>query len=132
MNEKKITLWIRTDQPEAQLKLVTNETVFKEVTWLAHRELSDSLLLKIKALLDSANIGLQDLKSVCVFQGPGSFTGLRIGITVANTLAYSLGVPAVAVNETAWNSSEVTIPQESGPYVSPHYGSEANITAPRK
>lgn len=44
-------------------------------------------------LLQSHTLTLQDISAIQVVVGPGSFTGLRVGVAVANTLAYTLNIP---------------------------------------
>ncbi len=43
--------------------------------------------------LEQAGIDVQDIKEILVVNGPGSFTGVRIGVTIAKTLAYTLQIP---------------------------------------
>lgn len=54
---------------------------------------SQVLLPLISGLLKSQEINFKDLKGVEVKIGPGSFTGIRVGVSVANALAYTLGIP---------------------------------------
>ncbi len=58
---------------------------------------SKSLLGMIDALFDEAGINAKDLNAVCVGKGPGSFTGLRIGVGVAQGIAYGAHCPMVGV-----------------------------------
>lgn len=129
-------LAIRTDRPEAELYLLKNDsTVLDQFTWLANRELSDTLITEIEDLLTKNSKMLSDVSEIRVFKGPGSFTGLRIGITVANTLAYVLAVPVVGGEGKDWllgSQDNSTVHKKFGNVVIPYYGSEANITAPRK
>lgn len=69
-----------------------------------------------------------------VYKGPGSFTGLRIGITVFNTLAYANTWPIVGVTGDDWRQLGVKRLEnkENDEIVLPEYGGEANITTPRK
>ncbi len=57
---------------------------------------SQAVLPMIDALLQRNNASLKDITAIKVCTGPGSFTGLRVGIAIANTLGYLLRVP---VNE---------------------------------
>lgn len=54
---------------------------------------SQALLPLIEKLLKSQKLEFKDLKGIEVEIGPGSFTGLRIGVSVANALGFSLGIP---------------------------------------
>lgn len=54
---------------------------------------SQMLLPLIEKLLKSQKLEFKDLKRIEVEKGPGSFTGLRVGVSVANALGFALGVP---------------------------------------
>lgn len=56
------------------------------------------LLKKVDALFESAGISKTDLHAIVVSTGPGSFTGLRIGIAAAKGIAVALGIQIVSVN----------------------------------
>jgi len=128
-------LGLRTDKPLAELCLLRLDgTVASEYEWQAHRLLADTLLAKIKELLESQHIGFEQLEAVAVFKGPGSFTGLRIGVTVANALGYSLQKPVIGTAGDNWRQSAVDR-FKSGNFdaiVLPEYGAEAHITLPKK
>jgi len=55
------------------------------------------LLVKIDKILSQNQVKLDNLKAVIVNQGPGSFTGLRVGISTANALAYALKIPVIGI-----------------------------------
>ena len=59
---------------------------------------AEKLHLFFEEALQKAGITFQDLKAVAVSQGPGSYTGLRIGVSAAKGLAYSLNIPLIAVD----------------------------------
>ncbi len=58
---------------------------------------STRLLEMVREVLDEAGIGTGDLGAVAVLRGPGSFTGLRIGLATALGLYQALGIPATAL-----------------------------------
>jgi tRNA threonylcarbamoyladenosine biosynthesis protein TsaB len=62
---------------------------------------ADQLLPVIQLLLQGAGHSLADVQAIGVTRGPGSFTGVRIGVATAKSLAYSLGVRLVAVSTLA-------------------------------
>ena len=57
------------------------------------RSHGDLTMPMIKDILDSNKITVHDLKEVLVINGPGSFTGVRIGATIGKMLAYTLSIP---------------------------------------
>lgn len=126
-------LALRTDKPEAELYLYDNDNLLAKETWEAHRELADTLLLKINDLLKSKNITQADIKGIIMHTGEGSFTGLRIGTTVANAMAYSLSVPIVAAKGDEWIKSGLDLIKsvKVGDLVVPEYNAEPNITKPK-
>ena len=62
------------------------------------RSHGDLTMPMIKEILDSNKITVHDLNEVLVINGPGSFTGVRIGVTIAKTLAYTLNIPIKAIS----------------------------------
>ena len=127
-------LAIRTDQPEAEVCIVKDEDVKSCQKWEAHRTLSDTLLKRIQDGLDEAKASFNDLTGVVVFKGPGSFTGLRIGITVANTIAYSQSIPVVSTEGDNWLQDGINRlnNSEDEQVALPEYGRDAHITKPKK
>lgn len=61
---------------------------------------SEKLHLFIEDALKQAQISPKDLEAVAVGSGPGSYTGLRIGVSSAKALAYSLNIPLLSVKGT--------------------------------
>ena len=102
--------------------------------WEANRELAKGLLSYIKATLARYDAQISDITGIGVFTGPGSFTGLRIGITVANTLADSLKIPILGTQGETWESEAVKnlAAGKDDRIVLPYYGADARITKPRK
>jgi tRNA threonylcarbamoyladenosine biosynthesis protein TsaB len=129
-----LILTIRTDKPEAELGLFDNGAKLAYSTWQAHRQLAETIHLKIKEVLESQGRSLGDLEGIAAYRGPGSFTGLRIGLSVANALAYSLQIPIVARTGEAWlkQAADEIAKGTDDRAALPEYGSPPNITAPRK
>lgn len=127
-------LAIRTDKPEAELYVYTEDREVARLLWLADRQLSVTLLSKIDEILQRQKLDLADISGIIVYEGPGSFTGLRIGITVANTLAYSRHIQVVGSSGDNWQQAglEKMGNKTSLQIVTPQYGSDPHITAPRK
>ena len=128
-------LALRTDSPTAELILATPDgTIIERESWLAERRLAHELLGKLESLLGRHDTSWKQLTGLVVFMGPGSFTGLRIGITVMNTIAYSERLPIVGTREDSWfeNGTQRLQLGENDQIVLPEYGAPAHITTPRK
>ncbi len=70
--------------------------LLKKSEFLNHNNLSETLLSLIDKALSENKLNKNDLTALIVYPGPGSYTGLRIGITTANFIAYSLNIPILA------------------------------------
>ncbi len=128
-------LAIKTDSPTAELIVLDDDG--KEIVreaWLAERRLALELLGKLESILAQANGTWGLLSGLIVFKGPGSFTGLRIGITVMNTIAYSQNIPIVGQEGEAWLANGISrlASSENDQVVLPEYGAPARITQPKK
>lgn len=122
-----------TSTPVCKLTIVSGEEITSH-EWQADRQLARGLLKFIDDKLHQAGGDIEAISGIGVMKGPGSFTGLRIGLAVANTLADSLGVNIVGETGSDWQKKALKKLQDSQnqQIVLPEYGAEANITKPRK
>ena len=85
-----ISLFIDTCDTEYIVSIIKdNETLFFFKSENS-KDLSTKLLKKIDEAFHNINLSIQDVDKIFVTNGPGSFTGIRVGVTVAKTLAYAL------------------------------------------
>lgn len=108
-------LYLDTSAPTCVLKLDD-----KTYEWEAKKELAEKLLKFIEDKLTENGKTWQDLTEIAFFSGPGSFTGLRIGAAVVNTLSQELQIP---LYDHKGNQQKIILPD---------YGRPANISAPKK
>lgn len=59
---------------------------------------AEKLLLLVDEVFEKAGLSFGDLDAVAVSQGPGSYTGLRIGVSTAKGIAYALDIPLIGIN----------------------------------
>jgi tRNA threonylcarbamoyladenosine biosynthesis protein TsaB len=59
---------------------------------------AENLTVFIQSVLENASLTLSDIEAVAVSKGPGSYTGLRIGVSTAKGICYSLNKPLIAVD----------------------------------
>lgn len=121
-----------TSTPTCKVTLVGEQT--RHYEWEAGRELAKGLLAYLEQKLHEREVGWSDVEGLGVFRGPGSFTGLRIGMTVMNTLAQSLSIPIIGTVGDEWESIALERLEagENDQLVLPEYGAEATITSPKK
>jgi tRNA threonylcarbamoyladenosine biosynthesis protein TsaB len=100
-------LLIDTASEKNWLAINDGKSNIQEISWSAYKNQSRDLLPKIDLLLKKTKITLKNLKAVGVFRGPGSYTGLRVGISVANTLAWGLNIPVFALK----NPQKIILPK---------------------
>jgi len=126
-------LLLDTSTPECRLTFVEGDWRY-DTKWQADRELAKGLLSYVQSQLEGQEKTWSDLTGLGVYKGPGSFTGLRIGITVLNTVAYAQKISIVGETGEEWQEKAIQRLQrgESDQIVLPEYGGEANITQPRK
>ncbi len=155
-----IILGLRTDKPEAELYLYDGQKKLAGKKWQAHRELAETIHKQVDKILNpgtknsklhnpitdySAQVlvrgkqvnykySLSDIKGIVCFKGPGSFTGLRIGLSVANALAYANKIPIVAQCGNDWLEKGIVNLQagKNDKAALPHYDRPAATTLPRK
>jgi tRNA threonylcarbamoyladenosine biosynthesis protein TsaB len=71
-----------------------------EREWASRQRHGEELLERLDELLGKVGAGRDDFAAVIAGTGPGSFTGLRIGLATAKVIAYSLQIPLVGVSTT--------------------------------
>lgn len=99
-------LAIETSSLVSSVALLHEDTLRAELTIQARLTHSEQLMPHIADMLDKASVPKQNIDSIAVSIGPGSFTGLRIGLATAKGLAFAWQVPIVGVETTdslAWN-----------------------------
>lgn len=82
-------LYINTSNSEKIIVKLNDLEIVED----ARREKSQKLLYVIEKLLKKKKAKITDITRIVINPGPGSFTGLRVGMAVANTLGWALGIP---------------------------------------
>ena len=108
-------LYLDTSTPEVILKLDDRE--YRQT--LGH-DMAEKLLKFIYDKLQENGKDWHDISGITFMSGPGSFTGLRIGASIVNTLAHELNIP---LSDHHGQTQKIILP---------NYGHPANITKPKK
>lgn len=91
-------LAIDTSNNTMSVAITDGNVVLGEFTSNVKKNHSVRLMPAIDRLCQECNIRPKDIEKIVVASGPGSYTGVRIGVTVAKTLAYALQIPVTAVS----------------------------------
>jgi tRNA threonylcarbamoyladenosine biosynthesis protein TsaB len=92
-----IVLGIDTSDYANALGVVDGGRVLAEIYYPAATSSIEKITLNIDEVLKRAGLGLKDVRGIGVGLGPGSWTGIRIGVTVGKMLAFSMKIPVAGV-----------------------------------
>lgn len=135
-----LLLALDTSTRIASVAVADGGQVLSETTWLAGREHSTRLLVEAEACLDRIGRTPSDLTGLVVAHGPGSFTGVRVALSVAKGMAAALAIPAWGIGSldvlaaAAFGSDLPVRPLVEagrGRYATAVYDSGACVEAPR-
>jgi tRNA threonylcarbamoyladenosine biosynthesis protein TsaB len=113
-----VLLAIDTATATASIALYDTERqqLLFETTWQARRRHTQELMPTVERALARANIAAADLTALAVTTGPGSFTGVRIGISAVKGLSMGLpqppavvGIPTLAVTAAPWHEAAASV-----------------------
>lgn len=122
-----------TSTPICKLTLIEGDWQYDD-EWEAARALAKGLLGYLQSQLEKNGKTWGDITGIVGFRGPGSFTGLRIGLTVLNTIADTDHIPIVGSTGDDWQQTGIARLQggANDQIILPEYGAEPHITTPRK
>ncbi len=90
-------LYIDTSSSYLYTSIVENDKVMAEIKEEYGQSLSEVALPRIVSMFEKNNLSPKDIDKIIVVNGPGSFTGIRIGITIAKIYAWSLNIPITTI-----------------------------------
>lgn len=88
-----ISLFIDTHDKDINIVLYKDGLILDKNIKESERHHSDYIMPMLKEILDRNELTVHDINEIYVVNGPGSFTGVRLGVTIAKTLAFTLNVP---------------------------------------
>ena len=106
-------LAIDTSTDTASLTLVRSRRILVELTWRCEQNHTRQLMPNLEHLLHQLELSPAEITGIIVARGPGSFNGLRVGISAAKGLAFSLGIPIVGISTfevEAYQHAETGLP----------------------
>lgn len=96
-----LTLAIDTASDTAGLALADGDILLAEMTWASRQSHSRQLLPTLEVLLERIGRAKTDIEAVAVCLGPGSYAGLRVGVSTAKALAFGFEIPVIGIGRLA-------------------------------
>ena len=93
-----ISLFLNTSSKYLNVAILKDNEVINEKNIFLDKDLSKMALVNIKDLIEETNLKPIDIDEIVCVNGPGSFTGIRIGVTIAKSYAWSLNKKIVPVS----------------------------------
>ncbi len=106
-NLKGMILTLETSTPICSVALHRGDDLLGYSEVFTEKSHSEVLTIMIANLLAQCKVGFADLEAVAVSKGPGSYTGLRIGVSTAKGICYALDIPLVAVDTLQSLSAQI-------------------------
>lgn len=114
-----LILSIETSTTVCSVALTENGHRLEDLKIFDEQSHSTHLTLLIEQVLQKASKSMNDLDAIAVSEGPGSYTGLRIGVSTAKGLCYTLGIPLIAVPTLMAMAHEVNLDDIGGDLIVP-------------
>lgn len=93
-----ISLFLDTCSQIIRIGILFDNKLIDYLEFQNDNKLSEKLLPAIKKIIDKNNYKVNDLNRIYISVGPGSFTGIRIGVTVAKVMAWSLNIDIIPIS----------------------------------
>ena len=111
IEEDALILGVDTTSPSGSLALLKGTSLVAEINQDSPATFSERLLPDIQFLLESHELEIQDVEGFAVAVGPGSFTGIRIGLSTIKSFAFSSGRPIAPVSTLKALARKIQQPQ---------------------
>jgi len=111
IEDNALILGVDTTTPSGSVSLLRGTGLLAEINQDSPATFSERLLPAIRFLLESNELTIQDVEGYAVAVGPGSFTGIRIGLSTVKSFAYASGKPVVPVPTLAALARKIQYPR---------------------
>lgn len=91
-------LYLDTSSSFLYTAILEDSKIIKEIKEKLENNLSVYTLPRIEEMFKETNININEIEKIIVVNGPGSFTGIRIGLTIAKTLAWARNIPIIPIS----------------------------------
>ena len=89
--------------------IVKHDEVIKDCKLKVEKDMSNKILPLLRKLLSEVNMSISDINKIFITIGPGSFTGVRIGLTVAKVVSWGLDIPLIPISTLEYLASGMNL-----------------------
>lgn len=109
------TLILSTCTNRIIVAIADNSTIFSFCNEIIENQMSNVIMAKVEECFNNANLCPNDIDKILVAVGPGSYTGIRIGVTIAKTMAWTLNKKIVPISSlelmmSGYNDDKLLVP----------------------
>ena len=119
------TLYLDTSSSFLYTAIIEDNEILIEIKERLDKDLSVKTLSKVSGMFEIKNISPNEINKIIVVNGPGSFTGIRIGLTIAKTFAWAKKVPIIAISSI--EAMALSYDEEEANYVVPIIDARRNF-----
>ena len=94
-----ISLFIDTALSYTRIAIIKENKLIDEINEYSDKDLSKQFMKKVEDILNKNDIEIDDIKNIYCVTGPGSFTGIRVGMTFVKVLGFSKKIDIVPISE---------------------------------
>lgn len=91
-------LFLDTSAFNVNIAVVVDDKIVSSFTVANNQKLSEHIFIYLEDVLNKSRTKINEIDKVFIAQGPGSFTGARVGVTIAKTMAWALNIPIIPVS----------------------------------
>jgi tRNA threonylcarbamoyl adenosine modification protein YeaZ len=113
IESSKMQIAIDTSTDIASIALINGTDILAELTWRCGQNHTIELYPRLDFLIAKSGLDVKSADCIFIAKGPGSFNGLRVGVSAAKGLAFSLNIPIIGIGTlevTAYQHSETGLP----------------------
>lgn len=90
------------------ISIIENDKIIYYKNDVSNSDTSSKVMPILDEALNKTNLKINDINKIFVVNGPGSFTGIRVGVTIAKTISYCLNIPLICLSELELMASKNT------------------------
>ena len=91
-------LFLDTSAYNINAAIIINNVIVNNFTIINSPKLSENIFVYLEDVFKKSGIKINDIDKVFIVNGPGSFTGVRVGLTIAKTMAWALKIPIIPIS----------------------------------